>query len=147
MWRLALALGFLLMGVSACGPKADAKTVVEVFLSSRDTHDVDGALSVLAPDAALRAPNELQYTGAQQIRQWLQGELNNYSFQISAQPKMEDGRVTWHDNLYNFAGDRWIGEIAWTAEVADMKISALQGRVVRGASGVICQTCPPTTSI
>lgn len=145
MWRLVVALAMLLL--AGCGPRPDDKTVVEVFLSSRDAHDVDSAMSVVAPNADMKAPNELQYKGVEQIRQWLQATLNDYSFELTQSPRLNGGHVTWRDNLYSVSGQRWIGEIAWDASVVDLKISTIDGRVVRGASGIICPSCPPGTKI
>jgi hypothetical protein len=141
---LALCLGLTLM-FAACGPRADARTVVEVFLSSREVGDLDGAMSVVADEVTVRAPNELQYKGAGQARQWLQATLNDYSFQMAEPPRMDGGRVLWRDNLYS--GSRWVGEIGWEADVADLKIKTITGRVIRGASGIICPQCPPGTRI
>ena len=45
--------------------------MVEVFLNAREAGDVDGALPVVAPDIVMRATNELEYRGADQLRQWL----------------------------------------------------------------------------
>ena len=145
MWRLVLALPLLLL--TACGPQADAKAVVDVFLSSREVRDVDSAMSVMAPNASMRAPNELQYKGVEQIRQWLQNTLNDYTFELAEAPRVAGDRVSWRDNLYSQDGVRWVGEIEWHAAVAALKIASVQGKVVRGASGVICPRCPPGTRI
>jgi hypothetical protein len=145
MWRALLAL--LLLALSACGPRADAGTVVEVFLASRDARDVDGAMSVMSPEVVMRAPNELQYRGEAQVRQWLQSTLQEYSYQLVEGPKRSGTQVTWRDNLVSQSGSRWVGEISWDVAVTDLKITAIEGKVVRGASGIICPQCPPGTRI
>ncbi len=146
MWRLVLAL--LFVSVTACGPQADAKTVVDVFVSARDTGDVDGAMSVLSPDIIMRAPNEVEYRGPAQVRQWLASTLADYSYKPSEAPKLvNSGEVTWRDNLYSQTGGRWVGEIEWQAGISNLKIDSIRGRVLRGASGIICPQCPPGTSI
>ena len=145
MWRLLPVL--ILLALSSCGPEANAKTVVEVFISARDSGDVDGAMSVLAPEVILHAPNELEFRGAAQVRQWLQGTLADYSYQPSAGPTLAGAEVSWNDNLYSLTGSRWIGEIEWQATISQLKITNLHGRVLRGASGIICPQCPPGTRI
>ena len=145
MWRLVLAFPILL--TAACGPRADAATVVQVFLSSRDVRDIDSAMSVVAPNATMRAPNELQYSGGEQIRRWLETTLNDYSFELTQAPQASGTHVSWRDNLYSNTGKRWVGEIAWDVSVTGIEISSIDGRVVRGASGVICPSCPPGTKI
>ncbi|HLG71281.1 MAG TPA: hypothetical protein VK009_12715 [Chloroflexota bacterium] len=136
------------MSLAACGPRPDAKTVVDVFLSSRDVGDVDGAMTVVAPDVVMRAPNELQYQGAGQVRQWLAATLSDYSYKPSEAPRITaPNHVSWRDNLYSQDGARWVGEIEWQASIADLKITFLQGTVLRGASGIICPRCPPGTRI
>jgi hypothetical protein len=139
--------GMVFLALAACGPQADAKAVVEVFLSSREVGDIEGAMSVVAPDVVMRAPNELQYKGLPQVRQWLQASLNEYSYQTVSAPKMNGADVTWRDNLLSQSGGRWVGEIEWQATVTDLKITALNGKVIRGASGIICPQCPPGTRI
>jgi hypothetical protein len=132
----------------ACGRQADAKTVVEVFLSSREAGDLNGAMSVVAPDATLQAPNQVLYTGAAQISRYLQETMNDYSFELRQAPKAESAhRVSWQDTLYSQVNNRWIGDIAWEAQVTGYKITALRGTVERGASGIICPQCPEGTRI
>jgi len=143
MWRLML----LLVLLAACGPQADANAVVQVFLSAREVGDVDGALSVVAPDAVMRAPNELQYRGIDQIRQRLQATLSDYSLELTQAPRLDTGHVSWRDNLYSLANARWVGELAWEADVTDFKITNIRGQVIRGASGIICPLCPEGTRI
>jgi hypothetical protein len=119
-----------------------------VFLSSRDVGDVDGAMTVVAPDVVMRAPNELQYRGADQVRQWLQVTLSEYLYKPSEPPRLGNANeVSWRDNLYSQDGSRWVGEIEWQAGVVDLKINSIEGKVVRGASGIICPRCPPGTRI
>lgn len=138
----------VVLALSACGPEADAKTVVEVFLSAREVGDVNGAMSVVAPDATLRAPNEVLYKGADQISQYLKTNVRDYSFELTQAPKAEAAtRISWRDTLYSQTNGRWIGDIAWEAMVTDYKISDLRGSVVRGASGIICPQCPEGTRI
>ena len=145
----------LCLALAACGPQADAKTVVEVFLSAREVGDVNSALTVVAPDATLRAPNEVQYNGATQIGQYLQTTVNAYSFELTQAPKLQapepwaeaTALVTWQDTLYSQSNGRWIGDLTWEAHVADYKITQLRGTVVRGASGIICPSCPEGTRI
>lgn len=147
MWRLTLPI-LALLALTACGPQADAKTVVEVFLSAREVGDVNSAMSVVAPNATLRAPNEVLYKGAGQIGQYLQTTLADYSFELTQAPKIEAAQhVSWQDTIYSQANGRWIGDIAWQAEVTDYKITDLRGTVVRGASGIICPQCPDGTRI
>jgi len=141
------AVGLFVMALAGCGPQPDAKTVVEVFLSSREVGDIDGAMSVVADDVIMRAPNELQYKGLPQVRQWLQASLNEYSYQLSSAPKPSGAEVTWRDNLYSQSGGRWVGEIEWQASVTELKIMTINGKVIRGASGIICPQCPPGTRI
>ena len=144
----SLSLGaLLLLALSACGPQADAKTVAEVFLSARDVDDVDGAMPIMAPGVVMRAPNELEYRGPAQVRQWLQTNLAEYTYKLSEAPKMSGSRVTWRDNLYGADGSRWVGELAWDISVTNLEITAIDGRVLRGASGAICPRCPPGTRI
>lgn len=146
MWRLLAA--FILLALTACGPQPDAKTVVDVFLSARDAGDIDGAMSVVAPNVTMRAPNELVYEGPDQVRQWLQATLVEYVYNVSEGPTITTPNdVTWHDNLYSQDGARWVGEIEWQAGVSDLKIATIRGRVIRGASGIICPRCPPGTRI
>jgi len=144
---LRSGLLIVMLALCACGPRADAKTVVEVFLSSREAGDIDGAMSVVAPEVVMRAPNELQYQGGGQVRQWLQATLSEYIYKLSEPPALNGNEVTWRDNLYSQSGFRWVGEIEWQAAVTDLKISSIRGRVVRGASGIICPQCPPGTRI
>src|SRR5437868_11484780 len=100
MWRLLLAL--VVLALSACGPQADARTVVDVFLAAREVGDVDGAMTVIAPDVVMRAPNELQYRGADQVRQWLRASLSEYVYKPSEEPHLSGSNgVTWRDNLYS----------------------------------------------
>jgi hypothetical protein len=147
--RRLILLGLLLASLAACGPQADPKTVVEVFVAARDAGDIDGAMSVVSPDVVMRAPNELQYRGVSQVREWLQATLADYVYRPSELPKSASGasEVTWRDNLYSQSGSRWVGELEWQARIDGLKISSLQGRVVRGASGIICPLCPPGTRI
>ena len=152
MWLTVLrvlrpALLALVLGLAGCGPQPDATTVVEVFLSSRDVSDVDGAASVLAPNVTMRAPNEVEYTGAEQVRQWLRTTIAEYKYELIEAPRMNGNRVKWRDNLSSLDGARWVGEIAWEAAVSDLKITSIDGRVVRGASGIICPRCPAGTRI
>ena len=147
MARLLLALLLLVSALAACGPQADAKTVVEVFLSARDSSDLDGAMSVVAPDVVMRAPNELEYRGAPQVRQWLQATMQDYTYELTQAPRLAGSEVDWRDNLYSQAGSRWVGEIEWQAQIANLKITSISGRVIRGASGIICPQCPPGTRI
>lgn len=144
-WPLLLLAAIL--ATSACGPQPDAKTVVDVFLSARDVSDVDGAISLLSPDVVMRAPNELEYRGASQVRQWLEASVANYKYELLDAPKLNGSHVTWRDNLSSLDGSRWVGEIAWDVSVKDLKIDSITGRVVRGASGMICPQCPPGTRI
>jgi hypothetical protein len=147
MRRLVLAIAALL-ALAACGPQADSKTVVEVFLSAREVGDVSSAMSVVSPNATLRAPNQVLYKGADQITKYLQTTLNDYSFELTQAPKLEaPEHVSWKDTLYSQANGRWIGDIVWEAVVSDDKISDLHGTVVRGASGIICPQCPEGTKI
>ena len=141
------ALLALVLGLAACGPQPDAKTVVEVFLSSRDVSDVDGAVSVLAPNVVMRAPNEVEYRGADQVRQWLRSTVAEYKYELAEEPRLNGGHVSWRDNLSSLDGARWVGEIAWDVTVSDLKITTIDGRVVRGASGIICPRCPAGTRI
>ena len=147
--RLAglLALLAAVSGLTACGPQPDAKTVVEVFLSSRDVSDVDGAVSVLAPNVTMRAPNEVEYQGADQVRQWLRTAFAEYKYELLEEPRLNGNHVKWRDNLSSLDGERWVGEIAWDVSVIDLKITSIDGRVVRGASGIICPRCPAGTRI
>jgi hypothetical protein len=145
MWRLVIALS--LLAFTACGPRPTPRTVAEVFLSSRDVGDVDGALSVMSSEVVLRAPNEMEYKGADQVRQWLRDSTADYRYQLAAEPIMSGNRVSWRDNLSSISGARWVGEIGWELSVSDLKITAIQGKVLRGASGIICPRCPPGTRI
>jgi hypothetical protein len=146
--RLAGLLALLAAAaLTACGPQPDAKTVVEVFLSSRDVSDVDGAASVLAPNVVMRAPNEVEYRGADQVRQWLRTAMAEYKYELIEEPRLNGSRVSWRDNLSSLDGSRWVGEIAWDVAVSDLKITSIDGRVVRGASGIICPLCPAGTRI
>lgn len=147
MSRLA-ALLVLGLTLAACGPPADSLTVVQVFLSAREVGDVSSAMSVVAPNATLNAPNRLLYRGSEQIGQWLRSTLNEYSFQLTDAPQaVSPGHVIWRDNLYSQANNRWVGELAWDATVSHDKITDVQGQVVRGASGIICPQCPEGTRI
>jgi len=142
-----LAVLLLAVSVCACGGQAAPTTVVDVFLSARDARDVDGAMTVIAAGITMNAPNEVQYRGAGQLRQWLQATLHDYYFERSQTPHLDGGQVAWRDNLYSLSGQRWVGEIAWQASVRGAQITAIDGRVIRGASGVICPLCPPGTRI
>ncbi|HEY8693608.1 MAG TPA: nuclear transport factor 2 family protein [Chloroflexota bacterium] len=137
----------MLLALTACGPRADAKTVAEVFLSAREVGDVEGAVSVMSPEVVMRAPNALEYRGLAQVRQWLQASVSDYSYQLTEAPTLSGAHVSWRDNLYSLTGSRWVGELAWEVSVTDLKITAISGRVVRGASGIICPQCPPGTRI
>jgi hypothetical protein len=121
--------------------------VAEVFVSSRDVGDIDGAVSVMSPEVVMRAPNELEYRGLTQVRQWLQASASDYSYQLTEAPKLSSGHVAWRANLYSVSGSRWVGEIAWDIAVTDLKITTISGRVIRGASGIICPRCPAGTRI
>jgi hypothetical protein len=118
-----------------------------VFLSAREVGDIDGAMSVMSPEVVMRAPNELEYRGVAQVRQWLQASVSDYSYQLTEAPKLTSGHVTWRDNLYSVSGSRWVGELGWEVSVTDLKITTINGRVIRGASGIICPQCPSGTRI
>ena len=139
-----VAVLLLGMGVlCACDPTASPLTVADVYLSSRQAGDLDSAVAMFAAGAAVRAPNEVVYTGPAQIRSWLEVTLRDYYYQPQDAPAQVGDRVFWTENLYSRSSGKWVGEVSSDVQISADHIQSMKSAVVKGASGVICPLCPP----